>query len=99
MTEQPRLLIYSHDAYGLGHLTRCFRIAHAFHNLYPSLSTLIVTGSAITGQFEKPSGVQLLEIPPLTWGNGEKISRDPRYSLEEATQRRRELLLGAVRDF
>lgn len=39
-----RILIYSHDTFGLGHLRRCRAIAHALVERYKQLSVLILSG-------------------------------------------------------
>ena len=98
--EHAKLLIYSQDAFGLGHFTRCRRVANAFHSIYSSISTLIVTGSPVAGRWQTPSGVQLMELPLITCDeNMDKRPRDPRYTLEEVLLSRRDLILDAGRDF
>ncbi|HJO71825.1 MAG TPA: hypothetical protein QGG32_03095, partial [Rhodospirillales bacterium] len=47
-----RLLIYSHDTFGLGHLRRCRTIAHALVEQFKGLSVLILSGSPILGSFD-----------------------------------------------
>jgi predicted glycosyltransferase len=39
-----RILIYSHDTFGLGHLRRCRTIAHSLVERYKQLSVLILSG-------------------------------------------------------
>ncbi|XXK27186.1 hypothetical protein ACMAZH_08195 [Arenicellales bacterium nBUS_45] len=46
-----RILIYSHDSFGLGHLRRCRTIAHALVDRFAGLRVLIVSGSPIIGSF------------------------------------------------
>ena len=41
----PRVLMYSHDTMGLGHLRRCRTIAHALVEADESVSVLILSGS------------------------------------------------------
>ena len=48
----PKVLIYSHDSFGLGHLRRCRTIAHALTERFGDLSVLILSGSPIIGSFE-----------------------------------------------
>jgi len=43
-TRDRRVLIYSHDTFGLGHLRRCRAIAHALVQPDPGLSVLILSG-------------------------------------------------------
>ncbi len=58
-----RLLIYSHDSFGLGHLRRCRAIAHSLVDHRPYLSVLILSGSPIIGSFDFRSRVDFVRIP------------------------------------
>ncbi len=60
---QFRLLIYSHDTFGLGHLRRCRTIAHALVDRFPRLSVLILSGSPIIGSFSFRNRVDFVRIP------------------------------------
>src|SRR5215470_16743222 len=44
-TAQARILIYSHDSFGLGHLRRCRTIAHSLVSRHSDLSVMILSGS------------------------------------------------------
>ena len=56
-TAKPKILIYSHDSFGLGHLRRCRAIAHSLVDSIPDASVLILSGSPIIGSLEfKPRG-------------------------------------------
>ncbi len=58
-----RLLIYSHDSFGLGHLRRCREIAHSLVDHRKDLSALILTGSPIVGNYDFRSRVDFVRIP------------------------------------
>jgi predicted glycosyltransferase len=58
-----RVLIYSHDTFGLGHLRRCRAIAHALVERNKELSVLILTGSPIIGSFDFRARVDFVRIP------------------------------------
>jgi predicted glycosyltransferase len=58
-----RLLIYSHDTFGLGHLRRCRTIAHALVDRFSDLSVLILSGSPIIGSFSFRNRVDFVRIP------------------------------------
>ncbi len=58
-----RLLIYSHDSFGLGHLRRCRAIAHALVDRRSDLSVLILSGSPIIGSFSFRNRVDFVRIP------------------------------------
>ncbi len=58
-----RVLLYSHDTFGLGHLRRTRAIAHALVKRNKNLSALILTGSPIIGSFDFKSRVDFVRIP------------------------------------
>lgn len=61
--EHTRLLIYSHDSFGLGHLRRCRTIANSLIDHRKDLSVLILSGSPIVGSFDFRSRVDFIRIP------------------------------------
>ncbi len=58
-----RILIYSHDSFGLGHLRRCREIAHALVEHSKDVSVLILSGSPIIGSFDFRARVDFVRIP------------------------------------
>ncbi len=60
---RPRMLIYSHDSFGLGHLRRCRTIAHSLVDHREDLSVLILSGSPIIGSFGFRERVDFVRIP------------------------------------
>ncbi|MEP3667951.1 MAG: glycosyltransferase [Roseibium sp.] len=62
-SNSPKILIYSHDSFGLGHLRRCRAIAHSLVGTFDDLSVLILSGSPIIGSFEFRSRVDFVRIP------------------------------------
>ena len=63
MERTGRLLIYSHDSFGLGHLRRCQTIAHHLVDAFPDLTALILSGSPIIGSFDFKSRVDFVRVP------------------------------------
>jgi predicted glycosyltransferase len=61
--EDYRVLIYSHDSFGLGHLRRCRAIAHSLVGSYNKLSVLILSGSPIIGSFDFRARVDFVRVP------------------------------------
>ncbi|GGE94452.1 hypothetical protein H1W37_04815 [Stappia taiwanensis] len=59
----PKILIYSHDSFGLGHLRRCRAISHALARRFSDMSVLILSGSPIIGSFEFRTQVDFVRIP------------------------------------
>ena len=78
MTERldgARMLIYSHDTFGLGHLRRCRAIAHALVEQYKGLSVIILSGSPIIGSFDFRARVDFVRVPGvIKLYNGEYTS-------------------------
>jgi predicted glycosyltransferase len=60
-----RVLIYSHDSFGLGHLRRCRAIAHALVERHKKLNVLILSGSPIIGRFSFRARVDFVRVPGI----------------------------------
>lgn len=60
-----RVLIYSHDSFGLGHLSRCRTIANALAAAEEDLSVLIISGSPIIGSFDFGARVDFVRVPGI----------------------------------
>lgn len=70
-----RVLIYSHDTFGLGHLRRCRTIAHSLVARRRGLSVLILSGSPIIGSFDFANRVDFVRVPGvIKLRNGEYSS-------------------------
>ena len=60
---KQRVLIYSHDSFGLGHLRRCRAIAHSLVDHDPDVSVLILSGSAIIGNYDFGARIDFVRLP------------------------------------
>lgn len=79
-----RVLMYSHDTMGLGHLRRCRAIAHALVEEHPGLSVLILSGSPIIGSFDFRTRVDFVRIPGvIKLRNGDYTSLSLHLDIEE----------------
>jgi predicted glycosyltransferase len=58
-----KVLLYSHDSYGLGHLRRTLTLAGAFVERNRDASALILTGSTVSDAFRLPWGVDIVKLP------------------------------------
>jgi len=80
----PRVLIYSHDSFGLGHLRRCRTIAHALVERFQDASVLILSGSPIIGSFDYRARVDFVRVPGvIKLRNGEYTSLNLHIDIEE----------------
>ena len=95
-----RLLIYSHDSFGLGHLRRCRTIAHALVDRYKGLSVLIMTGSPIIGRFDFKARVDFIRIPGvIKLHNGEYTSLGLHIDLADTLALRESIILNTSKVF
>ena len=62
----PRVMLYSHDTFGLGHLRRSRALAQAITAADPAASALIRTGSPVAGRFDFPARVDHVRLPGVT---------------------------------
>ena len=51
-TREQRVILYSHDTFGLGHLRRSRALATALTASNPNASAIILTGSPVAGRLE-----------------------------------------------
>ncbi|MGZ8999111.1 MAG: glycosyltransferase family protein, partial [Allosphingosinicella sp.] len=95
-----RVVIYSHDTFGLGHLRRSRAIANAIVAECPETSVVIISGSPVIGNFEFGSGVDYIRIPGVTkLPDGDYRSLNLNVELDEAVGLREALILQAVKSF
>ncbi len=79
-----RILIYSHDSFGLGHLRRCRAIAHALVDRNPEMSVIILSGSPIIGNFDFRRQVDFVRVPGvIKLRNGDYTSHSLTLDVEE----------------
>ena len=95
-----RVLIYSHDTFGLGHLRRCRTIAHALVAAHPNLSVLILSGSPIIGSFDFRARVDFVRIPGvIKLRNGEYTSLNLHIDIDETLAMRSSIIKHTAEAF
>ncbi|HKK31590.1 MAG TPA: hypothetical protein VKA18_14485, partial [Alphaproteobacteria bacterium] len=95
-----RLLIYSHDSFGLGHLRRCREIAHGLVDAFPHLSVLILSGSPIIGSFDFRPRVDFVRIPGMIkLSNGEYSSQALDIEADKTLELRAAIIKETARIF
>ncbi len=98
--QQSRILIYSHDSFGLGHLRRCRSIAHSLVARYKGLSVLILSGSPIIGSFDFKARVDFVRIPGvIKHRDGEYTSLGLHIDLEQTLQMRETIIYHTAISF
>jgi predicted glycosyltransferase len=95
-----RVLIYSHDSFGLGHLRRCRAISHALVEHNKDLSVLILTGSPIIGSFDFRARVDFVRIPGvIKLRNGDYTSLSLLIDIEETLAMRQSIIHHTADNF
>lgn len=95
-----RILMYSHDSYGIGHLRRTLALAEAFVEEDQSNNVLILTGSTVSGAYRMSEGIDLVKLPSaVKLGNGIYEPSRMSVSFELLKNLRSQLILSAVEGF
>lgn len=90
----PRIVLYSHDTLGFGHLRRNMLLAAALKECEPEPNILLVAGMREAGAFAMPDGVDCLSLPAYAKAaDGTYRARD----LGVATDALRDMRAGAIR--
>ena len=100
MRDAPRILMYSHDTFGLGHLRRCQTIAQHLASSIPHLSVLILSGSPIIGSFDFKARVDFVRIPGvIKLRNGDYTSLNLHLDIEQTLQLRASIIEHTAKAF
>jgi predicted glycosyltransferase len=98
--DQTRILIYSHDSFGLGHLRRCRTIAHSLVARFKGVSVLILSGSPIIGSFDFKARVDFVRIPGvIKLKDGDYTSLGLHIDLEQTLSMRESIIYHTAASF
>lgn len=98
--DEIRVLMYSHDTFGLGHLRRTRAIAHALVEQHKGLSVLIISGSSIAGAFDFKARVDFVKVPSvIKLRNGEYSSLSEHIDISCTLDMRRAIIEQAAVNF
>jgi ATP-binding cassette subfamily B protein len=61
----PRVLFYSHNGVGVGHLQRQLDLATAYRERHPDSVVLLASGSHGASMFKIPAGIDYVKLPSL----------------------------------
>jgi len=100
MKTKPRILLYSHDTFGLGHLRRSLSIAWQIARDIPQAHQLLITGSMVAGAFDLPPRLDLIKLPALSKrSSGKYKARVLPLTLKQTLTWREQMILQAVMNF
>jgi predicted glycosyltransferase len=97
----PRLLAYSHDGYGLGHLRRNLRLAAGLRRQRPDVEVLLASGAKAAERLAAAHGIACIQLPPVVKaGPGRYEPAEPgATSIGAVVALRSDILAQAVADF
>lgn len=95
-----RLIVYSHDAFGLGNIRRTLKICDQLSREIPDLSILLLTGSPMVHSFRLSPKVDYVKLPCVhRQARNKYVSKYLRTSFREISQLRDELILATFKGF
>ncbi len=95
-----RLMVYSHDTFGLGNIRRMLAICKHVHSSIRDSSILIVSGSPMLQSFRVEPGIDYIKLPCLKRTElGDLGVRFLDLDVSEIVRLRRELILSTVMSY
>lgn len=95
-----RVLLYSHDTFGLGHIRRSRTLANAITATHDKTTALILTGSPVAGRFTFPERVDHIRLPGVTkMTDGTYMSETLGMDIDATTTLRSGLIKATVQHF
>lgn len=95
-----KILVYSHDTYGLGNLRRMLAICQSLSRAIPDLSILLLSGSPMVQSFRLADGLDYIKLPCLTRVEREGYAvKSLRLGIVEGIKLRSDLILTAAANF
>ena len=95
-----KIMVYSHDTFGLGNIRRMLAICQYLLDSMSNLSILLVSGSPVLHRFRLPQGLDYIKLPCI--GRDEVGQVSVKYlktQTEETTQLRSDLILATTANF
>jgi predicted glycosyltransferase len=95
-----KILIYSHDTYGLGNIRRMLAIAESIHREYGDASILLLSGSPMIHAFRLEDGMDYVKLPCLSRDEADSYeSKSLRISKSSILRLRADLIQSTVLNF
>lgn len=97
---RARVMLYSHDTQGLGHVRRNLEIARALVRARPRTDVLLVTGAPEAAALPRPERTDLVVLPPVSKsGRGKYSATTLAVTLDEILHVRGSLVASAIGAF
>jgi predicted glycosyltransferase len=100
LTVMKRILIYSHDTFGLGNIRRMLEVARHLVQSSPEVSVLVITGSPMLHAFRIPPRVDYVKLPCLSRNTeGRYAARYLDLTLDATVRLRANIISSTIEDF
>ncbi len=97
---KPRVLLYSHDTFGLGHLRRNLAIASDLLRGERPHDVALLSGSPVLATWPKPAGLRVIPLPPVVKVGAEAYrARDTSLSFEQVKAQREQVIRNTIVGF
>lgn len=95
-----RVVLYSHDTLGFGHLRRNLMLAQALKDLPDAPDVMLIAGTYEAGAFDIPEGIDMITLPAYAKSSaGKYTSRRLGIGLDELRTLRSKLIKSALKQF
>lgn len=95
-----KLLVYSHDTFGLGNIRRMITICEHLKTQIPEISVLVLTGSPMSHKFQMVDGIDYVKLPCIRRDEeGDLGVKYLHLTLDSTVRLRRELIRSTVLNF
>ena len=98
--DHARILIYSHDSYGLGRLRRCLAVANALVGQFKGLFVLIISGAQVPTGMGLRARVDFVKIPSvIKLYDGQYTSMEEHIDLRDTMSIRQTIIRNTAESF
>lgn len=95
-----KILVYSHDAYGLGNIRRMLEITSHLVDSDPEVSVLLISGSPMLHAFRIPPRVDYIKLPCVARSEkGESVVKSLGLSYPDTIRLRTDVIMMALMNF
>ena len=95
-----RVVLYSHDTMGLGHIRRNLRLARGLSESDLPIEVLLITGARESGSFALPENVDVVVLPALhKSADGSYRARHLGIGMDDLTALRSQIVCSTIQSF
>ncbi|WP_411755477.1 glycosyltransferase family protein [Serratia sp. (in: enterobacteria)] len=96
----PKIVFYSHDTMGLGHVRRNLLLASELLAAMPETEVLLISGVHESGSFNLPKGADIITLPTyFKSAEGEYLPRSLGRDVQRLTSLRADIIQAAMKTF